>query len=293
LINECQFIDSRPPRILILSASPYEQQYLKADMTITSTKVVNNRNVYIGELYGKQVALASGSYGSINAAVMAQSIIEIFNIEGIVFVGTAAAMKPGVRVGDVLVPALLLNYEERQAASYVGNDVEVYSTPAEDYYTYVNDPYFKTANFGMMFPYYIYLPDYDLGVEKTQKKYWLDVDPDYLAVMQTAVQGLVLPNCGTSKCAPYQPEVTVGGKGVSGLTLLTNALYHDYIWDKFQPDCLDKESAQIAWLAFVNQKPFIAIRSPTDGGGYPQPSISGLAYKTSNEVAKAFLQALP
>jgi adenosylhomocysteine nucleosidase len=63
--------------------------------------------------------------------------------------------------------------------------------------------------------------------------------------------------------------VIVGGNGVSGPTFVDNAAYRKWVWDTFQADALDMETAAVAHVAYVNRVPYIAFRSLSDlaGGG--------------------------
>jgi adenosylhomocysteine nucleosidase len=90
----------------------------------------------------------------------------------------------------------------------------------------------------------------------------------------------------------------LGGNGVSGPTFVDNASYREWVWNTFQADALDMESAAVAHVAYVNAVPFIAFRSLSDlaGGGPGQNEISTffqLAADNSAKIVIAFLEKLP
>jgi len=87
----------------------------------------------------------------------------------------------------------------------------------------------------------------------------------------------------------------VGGNGVSGPTFVDNAAYRKWVWDTFQADALDMETAAVAHVADVNRVPYIAFRSLSDlaGGGPGEnelPTFFQLAAENSAGVVMAFLE---
>jgi adenosylhomocysteine nucleosidase len=70
------------------------------------------------------------------------------------------------------------------------------------------------------------------------------------------------------------------------------------VWQTFQADALDMETAAVAHAAYVNGIPFIAFRSLSDlaGGGPGQNEIDiffQLAAKNSAQALAALLAAWP
>jgi adenosylhomocysteine nucleosidase len=68
------------------------------------------------------------------------------------------------------------------------------------------------------------------------------------------------------------------------------------VWQTFQADALDMETAAVAHVAYVNKVPFIAFRSLSDlaGGGPGQNEIDiffQLAARNSAQALAAFLEA--
>ena len=117
-----------------------------------------------------------------------------------------------------------------------------------------------------------------------------------LAAARQAADEVQLNKCTSGgKCLGVDPVVITGGNGVSGPTFVDNAEYRDWVWDTFQADALDMETAAVAHVAYVNNVPFIAFRSLSDlaGGGSGENEISTffqLASDNSAEVILAFLQ---
>jgi adenosylhomocysteine nucleosidase len=98
------------------------------------------------------------------------------------------------------------------------------------------------------------------------------------------------------KCLEADPVITLGGSGVSGPTFVDNAKYREWVWNTFQADALDMETAAVAHVAYVNDVPFIAFRSLSDlAGGGPGANEIGIFFQLASEnsakVVIAFLEA--
>ena len=85
---------------------------------------------------------------------------------------------------------------------------------------------------------------------------------------------------------------------MSGPTFVDNAAYRQWVWQTFQADALDMETAAVALVAYVNRVPFIAFRSLSDlaggGPGKNEGRVFGkLAADNSAAVVMQYLRALP
>ncbi|HVX57998.1 MAG TPA: hypothetical protein VHA37_09845, partial [Candidatus Saccharimonadales bacterium] len=118
-----------------------------------------------------------------------------------------------------------------------------------------------------------------------------------LAVAQSIAGTVQLSTCTASNvCLTDAPQVHVGGNGVSGPTFVDNATYRQYVFNTFQADALDEETAASMQVAYANEVPFLAFRSLSDlAGGGPGANEIGtffqLAANNSAAVTVAFLKA--
>lgn len=275
------------PRIAVMSAFEPELTTLRASTRITATRVVNGRTHYLGTLAGHDVVLMLSGFSMVNAAMTTQAVLDRYQISSIVFSGIAGGVNPGLRVGDVTVPAQWGNYQE----SVFSRETAEGFAPAR-----VTTPY---GNFGMIFPQGTSVTVQGAPADSLDRRFWFAVDSLALATARQVAERAHLSRCTpTGECLAHEPRMVVGGNGVSGPTFVDNAAYREWAWQTFQADALDMETAAVAVVAYENHVPFIAFRSLSDlaGGGEGQNEVrifGRLAAENSAAVVIEYLRALP
>ena len=111
-----------------------------------------------------------------------------------------------------------------------------------------------------------------------------------------SLRNIDLGSCNAGQCLARQPQLMVGGNGVSGQAFVDNAAYRDYAFKTFQANVLDMETAAVGMVAYSNGVPWIAFRSLSDlaGGGKGENEIGTffkIAADNSARVLLAFLAA--
>lgn len=274
-------------RLVIMSAFEPELTQLRSQTKVTNTYVINGRTYYLGDLAGQDVVLALSGVSMVNAAMTAQTVIDHFDVSAIVFSGIAGGVNPNLAIGDVVVPAQWGEYQEQTFAREIGSGWALDPSASE------------FGNYGMMFPQSISLTQKDGKPDNEEQLFWLPVSQEMLEVARDAADEAGLSDCTSAKvCLEHTPAIVVGGNGVSGPTFVDNASYREWVWQTFQADALDMESAAVAHVAYVNKVPFIAFRSLSDlaGGGPGENEISTffqLAADNSAKVVIAFLEKWP
>jgi len=274
------------PRLVVMSAFEAELSRLRSQANISGSYVVNGRTYYVGQLSGKEVVLVLSGESMVNAAMTTQAALDHFNIYGIVFSGIAGGVNPQLNIGDVVVPAQWGEYQEQLFARETENGWDAGQSTTE------------FGNYGMMFPQYVSATN-SKQPDKDEKRFWFPVSSDMLELAKRTSDQVQLSNCTFIKiCLDHQPKIVVGGNGVSGPTFVDNASYREWVWQTFQADSLDMESAAVAHVAYANSVPFIVFRSLSDlaGGGPGKNEISTfflLAADNSAKVVTAFLKNLP
>jgi len=274
------------PRIAVMSAFAAELALLLSEAEIENTYVLHGVSYHAGTLRGNDVVMFLTGVSMVNAAMTTERALNAFNIERIVFSGIAGGVNPNLHIGDVVVPAQFAEYLE----SYLVREVDGAWQPPS-YWT----PEFP--NYGMIFPSSVdvMLPGSDPDVYSVQ--FWFPADPEMLAVAEQAAQRVELAQCTADNvCLEHAPVVVTGGNGVSGQSFVDNAEFRDYVWQTFQADALEMETAAVAHVAASHGVPYLAFRSLSDlaGGGPGENTIRTffqIAADNSARLLLAFLDA--
>jgi adenosylhomocysteine nucleosidase len=278
---------AEPSRLAVISAFDAELEVLRAATRITDTRVINGRTHYLGVLDGHHVVLMLSGFSMVNAAMTTQALLDRFPVHGIVFSGIAGGVNPGLRVGDVTIPAQWGNYQEQVfgRATATGFDA---GTMAGEF-----------PNFGMMFPRGSSIAVLGARPDSLDRRFWFPVDSSALHTATLVARSVQLARCtADGECLAHDPTVVVGGNGVSGPTFVDNAAYREYAWQTFRADALDMETAAVALVAYQNRVPYIAFRSLSDlagggSGGNEVRTFGKLAADNAATVVRSYLRALP
>ena len=225
-------------------------------------------------------------YSMVNAAMTTQAMLDRFVISSIAFSGIAGGVNPGLRVGDVTIPAQWGNYQETVFARETPTGWDAGRMAGE------------FANFGMMFPRSSAIVPPDGPADAQARQFWFPVGVSELRTARLVARTVRLNRCTSSgECLPHDPQVVIGGNGVSGPTFVDNAAYREWAWTTFRADALDMETAAVAHVAYENRVPFIAFRSLSDlaGGGTganEMRTFGKLAADNSATVVIEYLKAL-
>jgi adenosylhomocysteine nucleosidase len=290
------------PRIGIVSAFGAEADILLAEATGTRTYSINGNTFTTGVLGGVPVVIVLSGVSIVNAAMITQLMLDHFGVTHLLMSGIAGGLDPNNHVGDVLVPerwALPL-----EAYLNASSDVPAPCGAAGD-----------LACLGLRIAGATATPDSDymgtgVFMRETQVmssqtaplgefKFAFDVDPEMLSVAMTIVPDL--QRCGDvdpSVCVATQPELKLGGVGISGSMFIASPTYRDYVNEAIGAQVVDMETAALGQVAYANGVPYLAFRSLSDlaGGGGEGASVgaffgSGLAEANEARVTIAFLQA--
>jgi adenosylhomocysteine nucleosidase len=269
-----------------MSAFDDELKVLRTRAEVVDTRAINGRTYYIGQLGGCDVVMVLSGKSMVNAAMTTQTLLDHFDIEGIVFSGIAGGVNPKLKIGDVVVPARWGQYQEHLLARETDEGWDV------------GDHHPEFGSFGMMFPRRVWVSRKNSIPDEEEGVFWFAADSMMLKVAAEAVDAARLKRCTPSgDCLEADPRVIVGGSGVSGPSFVDNAEYRRWVWSAFTADALDMESAAVAHVAYTNNVPFVAFRSLSDlaGGGPGKNEVDiffELAAENSAAVVLAFLKQL-
>ncbi len=267
------------PRLAVVSAFAPELGELLAQTDVQETYVVHGRTFTLGRLAGNDVVLFLSGVSMVNATMTTQLALDTFKISGVLFSGIAGGVNPNLAVGDVTVPARWGQYQEQffARATMKGWDYGWHSAPF--------------GNYGMMVPQNVEVTSAAGEPDAVEPRFWFPVDRAMLATARRAAQNVSLTQCTPENvCLGGEPKVVVGGSGVSGSTFVDNARYRAWVWDTFEAQALDMETAAVAHVAYVNEVPYLAFRSLSDlAGGGPGENELGTFFELASANSAALV----
>ncbi|BCO29764.1 5'-methylthioadenosine/S-adenosylhomocysteine nucleosidase [Rhodoferax lithotrophicus] len=270
------------PRIAVLSAFQGELALLLSRVDAPQSYTVNGVSFTTGVLQGKPVVLFLSGVSMTNTAMTTQLVLDRFHVTHLVFSGIAGGVNPALNIGDVTVAQRWGQYLEVLMARETAPGK--YSAPP-----WMDDV--KLPNFGMLHPRPVTVRS---DGHSEESKFWFEADAQLLALARS-VQGTVLDACDTTKqCLTHSPKLVVGGNGVSGQAFVDNRAFREYVFNTFEANVLDMETAATAMVAYSNGVPFIAFRSLSDlaGGGGTENEMDTFLSIAANNSAKVLLAFL-
>lgn len=271
------------PRIAIISAFDPELLILKENLKDRFEFSTNGVIFATGKLENQDVVLFLSGVSVVNAVMTTQLALNHFAIEKIIFSGIAGGVDPSLNIGDVAIVERWAQYLEMLFAREVNNGWE--KVPFFEY------PY---NNFGMMFPRSVtVLRD---GSNWPETRFWFPTDKTLIEAAQRSRDHVNLNHCTSDDhCLSKKPKILIGGSGVSGSAFVDNAIFREWVFETFNAQVLDMESASVAHVAYSNKIPFIAVRSVADLAGGSDGSnqmeiFLKLAADNAASVVKAILR---
>ncbi|CAN5409057.1 5'-methylthioadenosine/adenosylhomocysteine nucleosidase [soil metagenome] len=95
----------------IMGALPEETNAIKAMMQLHKQEIVGNNIYYIGELNNHKVVLTNCGCGKSLAAATVTVLIVKYAVKEIIFTGVAGAVKPELKVGDIVIGKNMLYHD--------------------------------------------------------------------------------------------------------------------------------------------------------------------------------------
>ena len=95
----------------IIVAEEKELLEVKKIMNNIKENSIYEKTFYIGSIEEKQVVLVKSNVGKVNSARVTQILIDYFNIELVINVGTAGSVDNSLEIGDVVVATELVQYD--------------------------------------------------------------------------------------------------------------------------------------------------------------------------------------
>ena len=297
------------PRFGIVSAFGNEAELLVA-RTVDRREYRINGNVFTtGVLEENRVVIVLTGQSIENASMLTQLLIDHFKIHHLLLSGIAGGLTDANHIGDVVVPDKwslpLEGYwngssevpapcGEASDLTCVGEKLSTYtSAPNSDYK--VQTPAGPVGTGLFMRDTFVMTSD---SAPQGEFKFDYAVDPEMLEIARSIKPEL--DRCGPknkSLCVSSQPQLIVGGRGVTLSTFLANSDYREYLSQRLAAVSVDMETAAFAHVAYANRIPFLAFRALSDqAGGIDHKEVgaffgSGLAESNESRVTLSFLRA--
>lgn len=115
-----------PRRIAIVGAMQQELRSLLAHMPDQTPVLRAGREFWAGHLEGCEVVVVLSGIGKVAAATTATLLLTEFDVDRIVFTGTAGGLAAGVNVGDVVVADALLQHDMDASPLFPRHEVPLY-----------------------------------------------------------------------------------------------------------------------------------------------------------------------
>lgn len=295
------------PRIGIVSAFGAEADILLAETQKRRDWRINGNRYTTGVLRGNRVVIVLSGVSMINATMTTQLMLNHFRISHLIMSGIAGGVNPSHHIGDVMVPQ---RWNMPMEVYWNGDNKTPAPCGAEGDLACLGLKLAMQngqprASFNLntgtgKSPAGLFLRDNFVMRSDTapagEYRFDYEVDAEMLAVARTLKPKLLQCSEKDAKlCVNHQPELRVGGAGISGTAFLANAEYRTYLFDTLKADVVDMETAALAHVAYANQIPYIAFRSVSDlAGGNDFKEVgaffgSGLAETNEAAVTLEFL----
>ena len=100
----------------IIGAMEEETAKIKSAMDVVNIKNIVGLDFYLGLINGAKVVLVRSGIGKVNAAVCAQTLINLYGVDLIINTGAAGALAEELEIGDVVISSDLVQHDFDAAA---------------------------------------------------------------------------------------------------------------------------------------------------------------------------------
>lgn len=210
----------------IICAMKEEIELLTKDIICTNTTNIGMREYIQGNLYGKDVIIVMSRIGKVAAAITITTLINRFDIDAVIFCGTAGGVSKDINVGDVVVAKSLVQHDFS-----VGD--RLFNIPM------INKDYFETDS-------------------HISKKFY-DVIKNYINNGYKDIPDIYLKEFNMQN-----PNVVLGIIASGDQFVCTNEK-NDWLRENI-PDitCVEMEGASVAQVCYEFNMPFVVFRVISD-----------------------------
>lgn len=95
----------------LIGAMPQEILMLKKEIEDLSIEKIGPREYYSGKINGSEVVMCASGWGKVAAASAASSLINLFKVDQILFIGLAGSLDPKLEIGDIVIADSLIQHD--------------------------------------------------------------------------------------------------------------------------------------------------------------------------------------
>ncbi len=119
--------------------------------------------------------------------------------------------------------------------------------------------------------------------------FWIPADMSMLRVVGEVSGPVALEDCTEDGvCLENTPDIILGGNGVSNSFFVDDAGYREWLWEIFEANAVDMETAAVGRVAREREVPYIAFRSLSDlAGGGPGANEINIFFQLAADNAAA------
>jgi adenosylhomocysteine nucleosidase len=209
-----------------LLAVGHESRPLLAKMQVETKTRHGMATFYQGSYLGKKVVLVKTAMGKVNAAMAAQMLIDLFDAAPLILSGTAGAIAPEVKVGDVVIGAKIIPHD---AGIYLSEEFKFCGVMASD----------------------------GQGQQGWVRAF--QADPLMVQAALSAGQNLF-----RSRGFRKRPPVVRVGTIVTGDQVISSQERKKWLHKTFEALAVEMEGAAVAQVAAANERPWLVVRAISD-----------------------------
>lgn len=95
----------------IIGAMDEEVSILKEKLEAEQVKTIASMDFHVGKLEGKDVVIVRSGIGKVNAAVCAQILISVFEVDCVINTGVAGSLRNEINIGDIVLSKDALSHD--------------------------------------------------------------------------------------------------------------------------------------------------------------------------------------
>jgi len=216
----------------VMGALDSEIELIKEAMGQHSSTIVAGRTYHLGKIGVHRVVLVKAGVGKVNAAMVAQAMINRFGVKSVVFTGIAGGINPDLHVGDVVISNKVIQHDY----GFLGKDG--------------------------FHPGKIAIPDMEGGEMAVA---YFEPDSHLVGVARRAASRVSFPTPDTTISLHVAGPIKVyEGCIVTGDQFIASEEKRVWLQETFDAYATEMEGGAVAQVCVINGVPFVIIRTLSD-----------------------------